>query len=174
MRMISRRTAGALLAVLGAWANALEARAQDPSAASDNLQQSVLRIPATGNFPLSKRATLGRGKSMLVQFPFELKDVLVADPEKVDAVVQSSNRVFLIGKGQGETNAFFFDTKGQQILLLEISVGADLTSPAELRDPCQDKMCWRNAMRVGSLTQRSATCQASTSFCSSARSSLAS
>ena len=51
-----------------------------------------------------------------MQFPFELKDVLVADPEKVDAVVQSSNRVFLIGKGQGETNAFFFDTKGQQIL----------------------------------------------------------
>ncbi len=63
---------------------------------------------------------------MLVQFPFELKDVLVADPEKVDAVVQSSNRVFLIAKGQGQTNAFFFDTKGQQILLLEITVGADL------------------------------------------------
>ena len=63
---------------------------------------------------------------MLVQFPFELKDVLVADPEKVDAVVQSSNRVFLIGKGQGDTNAFFFDTKGQQILLLEITVGADI------------------------------------------------
>ena len=35
---------------------------------------------------------------MLVQFPFELKDVLVSDPDKVDAVVQSSNRVFLIAK----------------------------------------------------------------------------
>jgi pilus assembly protein CpaC len=72
------------------------------------------------------RRTLGQGKSLLVQFPFELKDVLVADPEKVDAVVQSSNRVFLIAKGAGQTNAFFFDTKGQQILLLEITVGADL------------------------------------------------
>ena len=69
---------------------------------------------------------------MLVQFPFELKDVLVADPEKVDAVVQSSNRVFLIAKGQGQTNAFFFDTKGQQILLLEISVGADLKGLDEI------------------------------------------
>ena len=38
---------------------------------------------------------------MLVQFPFELKDVLVSDPEKVDAVVQSSNRVFLIAKKAG-------------------------------------------------------------------------
>ena len=128
MRMISRRTAGALLAVVGAWATAPAALAQEPSAGrnEDSLQQSVLRIPANGNFPISKRATLGRGKSLLVQFPFELKDVLVADPEKVDAVVQSSNRVFLIGKGQGETNAFFFDTKGQQILLLEMTVGADI------------------------------------------------
>jgi pilus assembly protein CpaC len=126
MRMISRRTAGVLLAVVGAWATVPAALAQAPSGAEDVLQQSVLRIPANGNFPIAKRATLGQGKSMLVQFPFELKDVLVADPEKVDAVVQSSNRVFLIAKSQGQTNAFFFDTKGQQILLLEISVGADL------------------------------------------------
>src|SRR4249919_1410115 len=128
MRMKSRRTASALLAVVGAWATLPAALAQDPSVErnGDVLQQSVLRIPANGNFPISKRATLGRGKSLLVQFPFELKDVLVSDPEKVDAVVQSSNRVFLIGKGQGETNAFFFDTKGQQILLLEVTVGADI------------------------------------------------
>ena len=63
---------------------------------------------------------------MLVQFPFELKDVLVSDPDKVDAVVQASNRVFLIAKRIGQTNAFFFDTKGQQVLTLEIIVGADL------------------------------------------------
>ena len=79
-----------------------------------------------GNFPLAKRVSLGLSKSLLVQFPFELKDVLVSDPDKVDAVVQSSNRVFLIAKKLGQTNAFFFDTKGQQILTLELSVGADL------------------------------------------------
>jgi pilus assembly protein CpaC len=134
MRMISRRTAGALLAVVGVWAVVPAALAQEPSAGrnDDSLQQSVLRVPANGNFPISKRVTLGQGKSMLVQFPFELKDVLVADPEKADAVVQSSNRVFLIAKGAGQTNAFFFDTKGQQILLLEISVGSDLNGLDEV------------------------------------------
>ena len=86
----------------------------------------MLHIPARGNFPLAKRVSIGLGKSVLVQFPFELKDVLVSDPDKVDAVVQSSNRVFLIAKRSGQTNAFFFDTKGQQILTLEIAVGADL------------------------------------------------
>ena len=44
----------------------------------------------------------------------------------MDAVVQSSNRVFLIAKKVGQTNAFFFDTKGEQVLTLEVSVGADL------------------------------------------------
>ena len=54
-----------------------------------------------------------------MQFPFELRDVLVSDPEKMDAVVQSSNRVFLIAKKVGQTNAFFFDTHGKQVLTLE-------------------------------------------------------
>jgi pilus assembly protein CpaC len=34
--------------------------------------------------------------------------------------------VFLIGKKVGSSNAFFFDTKGQQILTLEVQIGADL------------------------------------------------
>ena len=58
--------------------------------------------------------------------------MLVSDPEKLDAVVQSSNRVFLIAKKVGQTNAFFFDTQGQQILTLEVSVGADLSALDDL------------------------------------------
>jgi pilus assembly protein CpaC len=50
----------------------------------------------------------------------------------VDAVVQSSNRVFLIAKRVGQTNAFFFDTQGKQVLTLEVSVGADLSSLDDL------------------------------------------
>ena len=128
MRMKLRRMAGGLLlAVIGI-------SASPPAAISQgqlddvSMQSSVLQIPARGNFPLAKRVSIGLGKSVLVQFPFELKDVLVSAPDKVDAVVQASNRVFLIAKGLGQTNAFFFDTKGQQILTLEIAVGADLKS----------------------------------------------
>jgi pilus assembly protein CpaC len=61
-----------------------------------------------------------------------LRDVLVGDPESVDAVVQSSNRVFMIAKKTGQTNAFFFDTNGQQVLTLEIAVGADLSALDDL------------------------------------------
>jgi pilus assembly protein CpaC len=125
MRMTLRGTAGALLlAVFGVSASPPTALSQ--AQFEEISQHSVLQIPSRGNFPLAKRVSVGLGKSLLVQFPFELKDVLVSDPERVDAVVQASNRVFLIAKKLGQTNAFFFDAKGQQILTLEIAVGADL------------------------------------------------
>lgn len=93
---------------------------------------SVLRIPANAAFPLSKRVDLGVGRSLVVQFPIPLKDVLVSDPAVLDAVVQSSDRVFLIAKGTGQTNAFFFDEYGQQILTLEVAIGADLSALDQL------------------------------------------
>ncbi|MDX2204352.1 MAG: type II and III secretion system protein family protein [Hyphomicrobiaceae bacterium] len=115
------------LAVLAFCAAFLPGLAKAQSGDFEDLSQhSVLKVPANAAYPLAKRVAIGLSKSILIQFPFELKDVLVADPEKVDAVVQASNRVFLIAKKLGQTNAFFFDTKGQQILTLEISVGADL------------------------------------------------
>ncbi len=89
---------------------------------------SVLRIPGNAAFPLSKRLDLGVGRSLVVEFPVALKDVLVSDPAVLDAVVQSSDRVFLIAKGTGQTNAFFFDENGQQMLALEVAVGADLSA----------------------------------------------
>jgi pilus assembly protein CpaC len=95
-------------------------------------RDSVLRIPANAAFPLSKRLDLGVGRSIVVQFPIPLKDVLVSDPTLMDAVVQSSDRVFLIAKKAGQTNAFFFDEYGQQILTLEVAVGADLSALDEL------------------------------------------
>jgi pilus assembly protein CpaC len=95
-------------------------------------RDSVLRIPANAAFPLSKRIDLGVGRSIVVQFPVPLKDVLVSDPGVLDAVVQSSDRVFLIAKKAGQTNAFFFDEYGQQILTLEVAIGADLSTLDQL------------------------------------------
>jgi pilus assembly protein CpaC len=91
-------------------------------------RDSVLRIPANAAFPLSKRLGLGVGRSIVVQSPVPLKDVMVSDPTRLDAVVQSADRVFLIAKQSGQTNAFFFDEYGQQILTLEVAIGADLSA----------------------------------------------
>lgn len=80
--------------------------------------------------PLTKTVTIARNKSMLVTLPRELRDVIVSNPDLVDAVVQSSNRVYLIGKKNGQANAFFFDVHGERILTLEIQVEQD-TKPLD-------------------------------------------
>ncbi len=111
------------------YANELERRGKPTLEVS---RDSVLRIPANASFPLTKRLGLGVGNSLAVQFPVPLKDVLISDPQVLDAVVQSSDRVFLIAKKAGQTNAFFFDEHGQQILTLVVAVGADLSALDDL------------------------------------------
>jgi pilus assembly protein CpaC len=47
---------------------------------------------------------------------------MASNPGVVDAVVLSSNRVFLLGKAPGQSNAFFFSNTGEQLALVELSV----------------------------------------------------
>jgi pilus assembly protein CpaC len=92
--------------------------------------RSVLNIAANARLPMSKTVTLARNKSMLVTVPRDLRDVIVSNPEMVDAVVQTSNRVYLIGKKNGQANVFLFDTNGERMLTLEIQVEQD-TKPLD-------------------------------------------
>ncbi|NJO33285.1 MAG: type II and III secretion system protein family protein [Rhodospirillales bacterium] len=87
--------------------------------------QSTIRIRESDGLPAHKGIKLGRNKSTLVEVPRELRDVIVSNPEIMDAVVQSSNRVYLIGKKVGQSNAFFFDINGKQIVTLEVSIEHD-------------------------------------------------
>jgi pilus assembly protein CpaC len=87
--------------------------------------QSVLRFNDSNALPQTRNVRLGKNKALLVEMPRDLRDVMVSAPEIVDAVVQTSNRVHLIGKKVGQANAFFFDVNGEQVLTLEISVEQD-------------------------------------------------
>lgn len=127
MQMNVFRTLGALALALAMNFSTL-AQAQMARSPEPQPDGSVLQIPAKSAFPISKKITLGVGRSMMVQFPMELRDVMVADPSKVDAIVQTSDRVFLVARGAGSTNAFFFDAQGNQIMTLEIAIGSDLSS----------------------------------------------
>lgn len=87
--------------------------------------QSTLRLGMHEGFPLHRGIKLGRNKSVLVEFPFELRDVIVSNPELMDAVVQTANRVYLIGKKNGQSNVFFFDANGTQIATFEVEIEYD-------------------------------------------------
>lgn len=87
--------------------------------------QSVVRLTERDGFPIHKVLRLGRNKSMLVELPRHLRDVIVSNPDLMDAVVQSANRVYLIGKKVGQANIFFFDSNGEQIVTFEITIEHD-------------------------------------------------
>lgn len=69
---------------------------------------------------------LGIGKSVVVDLPRDVKDVLVADPKIANAVVRSAQRAYIIGAAVGQTNIVFFDAAGQQISAYDIAVTRDL------------------------------------------------
>jgi pilus assembly protein CpaC len=69
---------------------------------------------------------LGVGKSVVIDLPRDVKDVLVADPKIANAVVRSAQRAYIIGAAVGQTNIVFFDASGQQIAAYDIAVTRDL------------------------------------------------
>jgi pilus assembly protein CpaC len=69
---------------------------------------------------------LGVGKSVVVDLPRDIKDVLVGDPAFANAVIRSSRRAYIIGVKPGQTSVYFFDAEGQQIGGFDIAVTRDL------------------------------------------------
>jgi pilus assembly protein CpaC len=80
----------------------------------------------------SEHITLGLDKAALVQLDADARDVLVSNPAVVDAVVRSPRRIFLLAQKTGQTNAFFFDGAGHQILSIDIRVERDVTDLATM------------------------------------------
>jgi pilus assembly protein CpaC len=84
-------------------------------------------IPAAaGGSTKTRFLSLGIGKSVIIDLPRDIKDVLVADPKIANAVVRSPQRAYIIGETVGQTNVVFFDSDGQQVAAYDIAVKRDL------------------------------------------------
>ncbi len=94
-----------------------------PGLAADT-QVPVIQVAASE--ATSRFVPLGIGKSVAIDLPADIKDVLVADPKIANAVIRSSRRVYMIGVTVGQTNIFFFDAEGKQIAGFDIAVTRDL------------------------------------------------
>ena len=92
----------------------------------------MLRIGPEVPLPATRRIKLGLNKSMFVELPREVRDVMVSNPKKLDAVLQTSTRAYVIGNDAGEANVFFNDKDGNQILTLEVTVERDLSGLSDL------------------------------------------
>jgi pilus assembly protein CpaC len=102
-----------------------------PVPADDGNAREIVVSTKPGS-PVHQSITLGMGKSAVVELDTETHDVLVSSPDIVDAVVRSPKRIFLLGLKTGQTNAFFFDGAGHQVLSIDIRVEKDVTDLASM------------------------------------------
>jgi pilus assembly protein CpaC len=115
--------AAAVAGLILAWiAPQFAALAAEITVASPPMQ--IIRITASDVG--SHAVTLGVSKSVVIDLPRDIKDVLVADPKIANAVVRSARRAYIIGVTTGQTNVFFFDAEGRQIAGFDIAVTRDL------------------------------------------------
>jgi pilus assembly protein CpaC len=93
-------------------------------AAFDAASAQTVKVVASDS--TASHVTLGVGKSVVIDLPRDVKDVLVADPKTANAIVRSARRVYIIGIANGATNIFFFDAAGKQIAAYDVAVARDL------------------------------------------------
>lgn len=81
--------------------------------------------PAVEDADNGRFIRMGLNKSVVIRLPAEARDVVVGNEEIVDAFVRSKNTAYLFARKTGQTNIFFFDANGRQILNIDLEVAQD-------------------------------------------------
>jgi len=118
------------LAIIATALFAAPAGAGAPPRASADAR--IINVSARGSGTAHQHITLALDKAAIVQLDTDARDVLVSNPGIVDAVVRTARRVYLLGMKTGQTNAFFFDAAGKQVLALDITVERDVAGITSL------------------------------------------
>jgi len=119
---------GAMLMLGLLAAPSLVGAAETPVGDQAPMQAPDLGVASVGTIAPAKTRflSLGVGKSVVIDLPREVKDVLVADPKIANAVIRSAQRAYIIGGQVGQTNVVFFTADGQQVAAYDIAVKRDL------------------------------------------------
>jgi pilus assembly protein CpaC len=119
----SLRAAVVTIVIAASWtASHRAAAAADALIANPRTQPITITASDLG----SHSVALGVGKSVVIDLPHDIKDVLVGDPKIANAVIRSARRAYIVGNGVGQTNVYFFDAEGRQMAGFDIAVTRDL------------------------------------------------
>ena len=72
--------------------------------------------------------TIPLNKSKLLEFPSDIKNVSVGNPEIADIVVFDSNKVYVLGRSIGATNVLIIDQDDEVLASINLKVDIDLNS----------------------------------------------
>ncbi len=74
----------------------------------------------------TRRITMGVGKSIIVSLPEDAGEIFVGNPAIANAIVRNPRKIYIIGKGTGQTTIYAMDRKGRRIATYEMSIGRDI------------------------------------------------
>ncbi len=98
-----------------------------------NVEASAnIRIQAPGEGVTNRSIILPLNKSSVVELPENVMDVIVSNPDIVEAVVHTAKRTVLIGKEAGQTNIYFYGHDGRELLNIDIRVETDINGLEDL------------------------------------------
>ncbi len=123
-------TALALVAALGLLWTPSQAGTRSYSHMQNSASQVNIQEPGTG--VNSQSIVLPFSKSTVIELPENVMDVIVSNPDIVEAVVHTSQRTMLIGKAAGQTNVYFYSHDGRELLNIDIRVERDINGLQEL------------------------------------------
>ena len=101
-----------------------------PAYAGGDADARVVTVSTHAGATAHQHLTLSLDKAAIVQLDTDARDVLVSNPDIVGAVVRTPRRIFRLANKTGQTNAFFFDGAGRQILSIDIRVERAVTDLA--------------------------------------------
>jgi pilus assembly protein CpaC len=87
---------------------------------------------AQGEQAGSRFLRIGLNKSAVIKLPAEARDVVIGNPAIADVIVRTKTTGYVFARAVGQTNVFFFDGQGQQILALDLEVTQDMTALQKL------------------------------------------
>ncbi|MEP7239873.1 MAG: type II and III secretion system protein family protein [Devosia sp.] len=90
-------------------------------AAADAPQQTYLKV-SNRTLGITQQIAVAVGKSMIVDLPTNVGEVIVSLPTVATAVMRSKTRAIVQGIAGGDTNIFFLDGAGNNIAVLDIKV----------------------------------------------------
>ncbi len=99
-----------------------------PALAQQGVTATPLPIEPRGAHSVPDVIIVPLNKSEIFDLPVDVRDVLVGNPAVADVVVKTPRLVYVLGRQIGNTNVFFLDDQGRQILRLEIRVELDVAA----------------------------------------------
>ena len=85
-------------------------------------------LSAIKDVPSPQTISVPLNKVHLVDLPEPVRDMVVANPEIVDAIVRTPQQVYLVARGLGTTNLFFVGHDGDVVLHVAVQVEIDISA----------------------------------------------